>query len=57
MVEIEETPIELLDDYYLTKSCDKKEKKNKQLDWKILSISILLLFIIVLMFYIIRSKK
>ena len=53
MSDIEETPIELLDDYY----SDKKIKKSKEIDWKLLTILILLLFIIVLVFYIIRSKN
>ena len=57
MVEIEETPIELLDDYYSPKNCSKKGKKIKDMDWKMLSILILLLFIIVLVFYIVRSKN
>ena len=56
--EIEETPIHLLDECYVENEVpDKTMKKKKEIDWKLLSILILLLFLIVLVFYIARSKN
>lgn len=70
-MDIEETPIELLDPYYeeinyssdeeeveIKENNNKKTKKYvKNIDWQLFRILILVLFILVLIFYIIKMKK